>query len=194
MDNVPPGMGAEDFGGSICATRDGQLYVQAGKTAFINLKVVGLETVKKLANGEIRVSNGDLAQAQKFRDALAQLEGGEKLTAVPAKTIAFTGDASKDFGSDGVVTFTKNDAKVAALIAHDDANLYLAWSVNDATPWLNGAPTRSACMPRAILWISSLALIQRPTPAYGCRGRRPAPVHRQLPGKADRRPVPSDFC
>ncbi len=41
MDNVPPGMGAEDFGGSICATKDGQLYIQAGKTAFIDMKVFG---------------------------------------------------------------------------------------------------------------------------------------------------------
>jgi hypothetical protein len=35
MDAVPPGMGAEDFGGSIMVTKDGELYLQAGKTATL---------------------------------------------------------------------------------------------------------------------------------------------------------------
>ena len=46
IDDVPPGMGGEDFGGSICYARDGKLYVQAGKTGFWNLEVVGLDTVQ----------------------------------------------------------------------------------------------------------------------------------------------------
>ncbi|MFW5856686.1 MAG: PQQ-binding-like beta-propeller repeat protein, partial [Planctomycetota bacterium] len=52
MDAVPPGMGAEDFGGSIIHTDDGALHVQAGKTAFINMKVVGLDTVQALGQGD----------------------------------------------------------------------------------------------------------------------------------------------
>ncbi len=95
--------------------------------------------MKKLGSGPVRVRDGDLALAQKFRNALSQLEAGEKLLAVPNKTIVFSGDPSRDCGSGGTVTFTKNAAKVSASIARDDANLYLAWTVDDATPWLNGA-------------------------------------------------------
>ena len=139
MDNVPPGMGAEDFGGSISATKDGQLYVQAGKTAFINLKVVGLDTVKQLAHGEVRVAASDLAQAEKFRNALAQLEAGEKLVGVPKKSVAFSGVPAKDFGDAGAASFHQNNSKVTANIAYDESKLYLAWTVEDASPWLNGA-------------------------------------------------------
>jgi len=39
MDHVPPGMGAEDFGDSISITKSGQLYIRAGKTAYINMQV-----------------------------------------------------------------------------------------------------------------------------------------------------------
>jgi hypothetical protein len=139
MDNVPPGMGAEDFGGSIIATKDGQLYVQAGKTAFINMKVIGLDTVKKLGHGDLKVAAAEIPLAQKFRNDLAQLEAGEKLVSVPNKTVTFTGDAAKDFGPDGNVLFSKNDAKISASVSHDDTKLYLAWTMDDATPWLNGA-------------------------------------------------------
>ena len=44
MSTAPPGMGAEDFGGSVIRANDGKVYVQAGKTAFINCRVTGLDT------------------------------------------------------------------------------------------------------------------------------------------------------
>ena len=54
--------------------------------------------------------------------------------------VAFTGDLRKDFNTKEPLSFQKTNAdRVEAAIAWDDANLYLAWLVNDATPWVNGA-------------------------------------------------------
>ncbi|MBA3684325.1 MAG: hypothetical protein H0W72_03695, partial [Planctomycetes bacterium] len=140
MDNTPPGMGAEDFGGSIAATKDGQLYIQAGKTAFIDLKVVGLDAVRKLGGGALTVSADDAEQAIDFREKLLEGKAPIKQLAVKCATVAFTGDQRKDFASAAPISFSKSQATVDGAIAYDDANLYLGWSVtNDATPWVNGA-------------------------------------------------------
>jgi hypothetical protein len=139
MDNTPPGMGAEDFGGSIMATRDGQLHVQAGKTAFINLKVVGLDTVKKLGAGTLKVSEKDLPLAASFREKLLQAAVGTRQVVVRQRTVSFTGDLRKDFDLKEPLRFAKGQSSVEAAIAYDDASLYLGWQVQDATPWVNGA-------------------------------------------------------
>jgi hypothetical protein len=139
MDNVPPGMGAEDFGGSISATRDGQLYIQAGKTAFIDMKVVGLDNVKKLGSGSIKVSDDDLKIAAKLREKLLQASVGTRKSVAKKKTVAFTGDLQKDFACKEPLTWSRNETQTHAVVAWDDANLYLGWSVSDTTPWVNGA-------------------------------------------------------
>jgi hypothetical protein len=140
MDAVPPGMGAEDFGGSMSVTKDGQLYLQAGKTAFINMKVVGLETVKRLGTGKLTVSDGDLTLARGFRDKLLQQSVGTKIATIKAKTVAFTGDVRADFNTKEPLVFSKGNAStIEAAIAYDTTNLYLGWTVRDDTPWINGA-------------------------------------------------------
>ena len=140
MDNTPPGMGAEDFGGAIAATKEGELYIQAGKTAFIDLKVVGIDAVKKLANGSINVSAGDLVQAAGFRQALVAGATAVKGAPLRKATVAFTGDVKKDFADAKPVTFTKSASQAECSAAYDATTLYLGWSVaNDATPWVNGA-------------------------------------------------------
>ena len=50
-DDCPCGMGGEDFGGSIACTKQGKLYLQAGKTGFWNVEVTGLDQVRSLAAG-----------------------------------------------------------------------------------------------------------------------------------------------
>ena len=144
-DNTPPGMGAEDFGGSIMATRDGQLYVQAGKTAFINMRVVGLDAVKKLGGGTLKVSQQDCRWAVAYRQRLNQAAVGLRQTTVKKKTVAFTGDLRKDFDVKEPLRWAKNDSGVEAALAWDDASLYAGFSVQDSTPWINGA-TEAAVM------------------------------------------------
>ena len=138
LDNVPCGEGGEDFGGSIAQGKDGKLYVTAGKTANWNVEVVGLETVKALDSGKIRIDENDLKLAQAIRAEQVQMSAGMHRREVRKMTPAFTGDIAKDFGSE-IVFKKQDDAEVRSAIAWDDSCLYLGWRVADATPWVNGA-------------------------------------------------------
>jgi hypothetical protein len=141
LDNVPPGMGGEDFGGSIAATPDGQLYLQAGKTGFWNIKVVGLDTVKRLrGGGRIRITEGEVAQARSLRERYLQEAVGTQRLTLKKATPTLTGDFNKDFQGAQIIAYKKQpEAAVRSAAAWDDAYLYLAWEVKDATPWVNGA-------------------------------------------------------
>jgi len=140
MDTCPPGMGSEDFGGSMIITQDDQLHVQAGKTAYVNMKVVGLDTVKSLKGGELEVKQTDMALARTFRETLLQSSVGTGQTTVKKQSISFTGDLRKDFASHDLLTFENNRAAcIEASLAYDSTTLYLGWQVNDDTPWINGA-------------------------------------------------------
>ena len=140
LDNCPCGSGGEDFGGSIACTKDGKLYVQAGKTAFWNVEVVGLETVKAMKGGKVKIADADAKRAEAIRVAQVQAAVGTRRMAVKKMTPAFTGDFDKDFKNAEIVQYKKqDDAAVRSAAAWDDANLYLAWDVRDKTPWQNAA-------------------------------------------------------
>jgi hypothetical protein len=140
MDNTPPGMGGEDFGGAITATRDGRLFVQAGKTAFIDLEVVGLEAVKKLGSGPLAVSAAEVQLAAGFRQRQLQGAAATRKLTVARATVAFTGDPRADFTGATAVTYAKNQSTATSVMAVDRTNLYVGWTVaNDPTPWVNGA-------------------------------------------------------
>ncbi len=140
MDTCPPGMGAEDFGGSIIVTNDGQLHLQAGKTAYININVVGLETVRKLPGGKITVKPSDLDLANTFRERFLQAAVGTRQCSVKKKSVAFTGNLRHDFDTREPLVFEKTrGTRVEAAIAYDNVRLYLGWQVDDETPWVNGA-------------------------------------------------------
>ena len=138
MNTVPPGMGAEDFGGSIMLANDGNLYIQAGKTAFTECKVSGLETVKALGAGALRITLDDVVKAQQFKVKYLSVSDTVTSAAVPKKSVTFTSDANKDFGTPPL-TYGADAAAIRTWLAHDEANLYVAWQVDDKTPWVNGA-------------------------------------------------------
>ncbi len=77
LDNAPPGMGGEDFGGSITLGKDGKLYLQAGKTAFWNIEVVGLDSVRELPGGRVTIVEDEVKLAEKMReDELQEAQPG----------------------------------------------------------------------------------------------------------------------
>ena len=140
LDNCPPGLGGEDFGGSFEQGKDGQVYIQAGKIGLWNVEVTGLDTVKAVEGGRLAISEADVATARGYRErALQQVAGGGRLT-VARLTPTFTGNPGKDFPGTELVAFKKQDeAAVRAAVTWDDQNLYLVWDVKDSTPWVNGA-------------------------------------------------------
>jgi hypothetical protein len=141
LDNCPPGLGGEDFGGSCCLAKDGQLYVQAGKTGFWNAQVVGLDGVKELPGGKLSISADEVKLAQKLREEQLQAAVGMRRTTIRKKTIAaLKGDFDGDFRDVEPLTFRKTEeAEVRVKATWDEQNLYLAWSVRDQTPWTNAA-------------------------------------------------------
>lgn len=140
MTRTPPGMGGEDFGGSVTFAKDGKLYVQAGKTAFWNLEVTGFEQAKILAGTSVKITDTDTANARTFREQQLQTAVGTRRIAAKKLTPKFSGDLEKDFAGAEIVKFQKqDDAAVRASLAWDDQDLYLAWEVRDGTPWVNGA-------------------------------------------------------
>jgi hypothetical protein len=140
LDNAPCGMGGEDFGGSICLAQDGKLYLQAGKTGFWNLEVIGLDTVQALKGAKLTISADDLKTAAKFKADYLQETAGIKRLEMAQKTVAFTGDLAKDFAGIEPTGYKKTDeAAVRTVLAWDEQYLYATWDVKDSTPWVNGA-------------------------------------------------------
>ena len=139
LNRIPPGMGAEDFGGSVIRTTDGKVYLQAGKTAFIDIRLDGLDTIRDLASGTIEFSDADVVRAGEFQAGyLAAVDSGKRC-AFPLREVAFTGDPAKDFDGVEGVSFGPDGAHVRAWAALGAERLRLAWDVQDRTPWKNGA-------------------------------------------------------
>ena len=140
MDNVPCGMGGEDFGGSIAGTPDGRLFLQAGKTGFWNLEATGLNNVKSISGAAISISEPDIKVAQSFHDGYLQTAVTRKTVKVKKLAPTFTGDLDKDFAGAEIIAYQKqDDAAVRSSLSWDATTLYLAWEVKDNTPWVNGA-------------------------------------------------------
>jgi len=140
LDTCPPGAGEEAFGGSITQGKDGRLSVQAGHVSFWNVEVVGLDTVRPLPGGRLALSADDVKSAEAFRARRLQ-EGAtaKRLTARKAAP-TFTGDLDKDFIGAEIAKYRKEEATACrTAAAWDEKNLYVAWEVKDATPWVNGA-------------------------------------------------------
>ena len=140
LDACPPGLGGEDFGGSMRQGADGKVYIQAGKTALWNVEVVGLDQVKAIPGRTIPFSADDVNTARRFHDEQKQSAEGTKSFTVKKATPAFTGSLDGDFREADKVAFEKQrGSRVRVAAAWDDASLYIGWEVQDDTPWVNGA-------------------------------------------------------
>ncbi|HUU94083.1 MAG TPA: PQQ-binding-like beta-propeller repeat protein, partial [Phycisphaerae bacterium] len=143
LDNVPPGLGGEDFGGSMRQGKDGKVYVQAGKTALWNVEVTGLDAIQEIPGSKITIGADDVKTAQTFREKQMQVAEGNKKYMVKKATVAFAGNLDadfKDFKDPEKPWFERQPgSRVRVAMARDEANLYIGWEVQDDTPWVNGA-------------------------------------------------------
>lgn len=141
MDSAPCGMGGEDFGGSATVADDGNLYLQAGKTAYWNIKVSGLDTVKAITGRKsIIINDADIKVAQTFREASLQVNAGRQHRVIVYATPTFTGNLDQDFKDLEVSKYQKQEGlALRSAASWDEKNLYLAWDVQDNTPWQNSA-------------------------------------------------------
>ncbi len=143
LDNAPPGLGGEDFGGSLRQGKDGKVYIQAGKTALWNVEMTGLDAIREIPGGQVTIGADDVQTAQGFREKLLQAAEGNKKYTVRKATVAFTGNLDADFkgftDAEKPAFEKQPGSRVRVAVAHDDANLYVGWEVQDDTPWMNGA-------------------------------------------------------
>jgi hypothetical protein len=140
LDHVPCGMGGEDFGGSMVQAADGRIYIEAGKTALWNAELTGLDKIRKLKGGKLAMTAGDVRTALTFHEQQLQASVGVRRSGIKRLTPTFSGNVNADFKGAEIVTFQKMaDAAVRVATAWDDQALYVAWEVQDNTPWLNGA-------------------------------------------------------
>ena len=99
-----------------------------------------METVRPLPGGKVAVSGDDVKTAETFRGRYLQQSAGPKRLVAHKAMPAFTGDFDKDFAGAEPVKYDKGEATACrTAVCWDDANLYVAWDVKDATPWRNGA-------------------------------------------------------
>ena len=141
VDDIPPGLGGEDFGGSLIQAPDGRIYIEAGKTANWSIEAVGFDTIRNLGNGILSISPAEAIAAELAAGGRKQAEEKAKNVVIRKKTIgAFTGDLGRDFGDAQRLAYQRQpNASVASVAAWDDTHLYLGWEVKDSTPWVNGA-------------------------------------------------------
>ena len=140
MDNCPPGLGGEDFGGSMIQGNDGKLYIEAGKVALWNVEVVGLDTVKTIKGGRMTLTPNEALRAELTRGQGLQAVAKPKTAMAKMMTPTFTGNPNRDFKGAKRLNFQKQrETAVSCYAAWDENNLYLAWNVKDESPWVNGA-------------------------------------------------------
>jgi len=142
MDNCPPGLGGEDFGGSFVQDKDGKLHVQAGKVALWSVDVVGTQSIDAIKGAKVKITEQDAIQAELIRGRLAQAAAPSRSVKLHKLTPAFSGKLDDDFTGAEILSYRKLDnAAVRTAAAWDDKNLYLGWDVTDDTPWVNAAET-----------------------------------------------------
>jgi len=106
----------------------------------VNLKVVGLDTVKTLGAGTLTLTSAHRVPPRAPVNVPDQHTSAARQVTVRKVSVTFTGDVRRDFAHAEWLDFGRSpSAGVAATIAYDDARLYLGWLVNDDTPWINAA-------------------------------------------------------
>jgi len=140
LDEAPPGLGGEDFGGSLTQGDDGRIYLQAGKVALWNVEVVGLPSVRALGSGNFALSPNEVARARNLRAQYQQEAADPKRLRVVHRTPTFSGNLDADFSGADIASYQKQDnARLRTALSYDERNLYVGWDVQDATPFQNGA-------------------------------------------------------
>ena len=140
-------MGGEWFGGQLFRNpRDGKPYIvgehhSAGGNCIYEL--TGLDEAKRLADIEILFSPEAYAEAQAMAGPGSATEEQEDPLVVqmgrPTSAVTIDGIGNEyDSGTEAVARFRKDDAHQAtAMASYDDSNLYLFYSVQDASPLQN---------------------------------------------------------
>ncbi len=142
LDNVPPGMGGEDFGGFFTGTRDGRAFIQAGKTGFWLVELTGLDSLADLPGGTVEQTAAGLDRSRDWQSRRRQQAAGQQRHDIVRATPTVDGQLD-DWLDAWMVScdFERGQPNLRAGLLYDDQFLYLAFQVADSSPWLNQAST-----------------------------------------------------
>jgi len=137
----PRTMWCENFNGHLFRNkRNGKIYLVCGDTDCRILEVKGLETIER-SKGTITFTEKDAQLAAEFKGKrmAAQTAGVTVLPVIRQKTkISPNGNFSEWWGlAQGVKIVADETRHLAATLAYDKENLYLAYRVHDPNPWKN---------------------------------------------------------
>lgn len=134
--------GGEPFNGWFGKQADGKIRMTTGfpRQASMILTVNGLESIRRFDAGKLDVSAEGLAAADRDNLKRADREAPPKIYTAQRFEVPPTING-RDNDWEGIASLTIDRAgyplKGTARMAYDDTNLYVAYSVQDNTPWLN---------------------------------------------------------
>ncbi|MFP4027199.1 MAG: sugar-binding protein [Candidatus Brocadiia bacterium] len=142
MDDCPPGMGGEDFGGFFTGTTDGRAFIQAGKTGFWIIELTGLNSIRRLDGGPLKQTEAGVARSRNFYSRRKQKLAGVKKTDVHRVSPKVDGelDEWEKAWFAGYYVHRRGGPRIETALGWDQENLYLACRVNDRSgTWKNNA-------------------------------------------------------
>ncbi len=134
--------GSEPFNGWFGKQADGKIRMTTGfpRQAAMILTVNGLESVRRFKAGACAITDGQLAAADRENQARAEREAPPKVYTVQRfdKVPDING---RDNDWEGIPELSIDrlgyPLKGTARMAYDETRLYLCYSIQDDTPWLN---------------------------------------------------------
>ncbi len=134
--------GGEPFNGWFGKQADGKVRLTTGmaREAGMVLEIKGLETIRRFQGGTIKVDLPTIVRADRENTARLAAAAEAKKTVVKRldKPFVANGDAGK-WGRIPPVAIAREGQpeKARVRLAYDDANLYVLFEVEDASPWRN---------------------------------------------------------
>jgi len=131
--------GGEAFGGVFeKSEKNGKYYLQAGGIEYRIFEIGGLDSVRR-SSGDFKVSPAQASSAEnRLERRLAPVAQSKNAVARYAATPPTIDGQDGDWTGEVNVSWNKNNQfPVTTRVAYDESNLYLHYTVQDDSPWVN---------------------------------------------------------
>lgn len=131
-------IGGECFGGSFIRGNDKRYYLQSGHTDYRIFTMRGFESIVRGPGGTVQVTPPQIEAADRRTQAAVVAKAIPAAAAIARLAAAPALDGSGTGWPEPIAAWKKSGRFPAQIQAGWDAtNLYLRWSVEDASPWSN---------------------------------------------------------
>ena len=131
-------IGGECFGGSFSRSNDKKYYLQSGHTDYRIFTMRGFESIVRGPGGKVNVTPLQIESADRRTQATVAVKTLPATAGIPRVTSPPTLDGSGTGWPEAIATWTKSGKyPVQVQAGWDDTNLFVRWTVEDASPWSN---------------------------------------------------------